>query len=1251
MPTSLHFLVNSENARTARCLASTALLRCIAVQTGDPFPVSYPDKFVPRMSLRAYAGASQFAYGAPYLTRTVRVLAFATDRELVLGEYDQADLYNAYGTNKVLTFFCRGSVYRLSFITPTTFSLQSTSNAGFAWNSLNATVPLTVLPAAQMWNWCEADVGVSTTASGVSNWEDRRNKQSMTQAATGGPTFVGAGITWTDGSNKSRPLLAFDGVAGRLLKCVGPGSSGVTALTVAAVVKMTRKAGGVQTVFSSSGWGAAAGSVQLYAAANASALQLGAWGGTWSASSSFAFADGVPFVVVVSATVNADGTLTGASYYNGTADGSTAVSAAGAVTSLHAAALELGGWSGDAQRTLNGGVSAFVAYNATLAAAERQRLEGYLAWRWLGSGAALPAAHPYRTASPIAPVTLIELTTTSPFVAVPTATDPVVLGGGSYYVELPYKISDGPRLETEFVLLSNPQNNAFLEGNTMRLMPDYRDSSYEITVMGTSRIFRELTATWTMRVKEVGVPALVVVGAIPGFTNLTNVTQTVNLSQYFSDPAGRPIQYSVIDNPQNSASIPAGTSTLTIVPMYRGISAPGYVVKVRAIGTDGRTADNTLTVTEVSAPYRITVYGGSLIQLKSLDSMYSINPYPLTLVNRVVDDLGPVTYSVVSNPNKNAYVDGNTLYIAINYRGSTAYDIIVRGSGLYGTYADLTVRVTETTGPQIYADPIPAIVGLSNDVRTVALYSYFRDSISSTPLTYAVTTNPVSSAVIASDGVTLTVTGAYRGSTYTVGVTATGSYNRYIANTVSVTEVGVAALTKSSIPSLTGLRNTAVQLALSGYFSDPLNGALTYSVVEDPEGCASIISSSKLQILPAYRNKTYTVKVRASGTYARSIDNTVSVRETAAPLFAFASFTFGTAGRTGRWGASLAEFQSAYGAQTAWVSSYFTTLRDGVQVWSVPTEGSYKLTVAGARGGGSQRYVNNGSIPGYTLGPLSAMPSAGGGGRVVSGTVALAAGDKLIFVVGQCGQDKPYMGGGGGGTFVYLNAVSSTGLLLVGGGGGGASVTGDGDPGKTTSDGGSGVWVGTYENSIVNSYITRAGGGGGTSGGGGGGGAGEVAAWSGGGGGTDTGVGGTGASAIWSQSGGGGGGGGFASSLSATNAFIGGDRGINTLNPTAPSGTHPGSDNSGGFGGFGGGGGSGCGSGGDLSRGMYDLPGGGGGGGGGYSGGGGGGAAIYYRLYGDPGGGGGSYGKAGTVTSFASAGVNNGDGYVTVQLL
>ena len=197
-------------------------------------------------------------------------------------------------------------------------------------------------------------------------------------------------------------------------------------------------------------------------------------------------------------------------------------------------------------------------------------------------------------------------------------------------------------------------------------------------------------------------------------------------------------------------------------------------------------------------------------------------------------------------------------------------------------------------------------------------------------------------------------------------------------------------------------------------------------------------------------------------------------------LYAFTSFTFTNAGATGNNGPSLAQVQSAYSG-TSWTQSTSNlNTSSGTQLWTVPKTGTYRIEVAGARGGGN-----------------------GGLGARLRGDFALTSGEVIKILVGQQGLTDTGSSqgatGGGGGTFVARN--DNTLLIAAGGGGGnghngattdasvinavytnngqnGASVVSPGGLGGTSGNGGL--------KGVANSNPENVGGGGGYSGNGGG---------------------------------------------------------------------------------------------------------------------------------------------------------------------
>ncbi|XP_078674717.1 uncharacterized protein LOC144912855 [Branchiostoma floridae x Branchiostoma belcheri] len=130
----------------------------------------------------------------------------------------------------------------------------------------------------------------------------------------------------------------------------------------------------------------------------------------------------------------------------------------------------------------------------------------------------------------------------------------------------------------------------------------------------------------------------------------------------------------------------------------------------------------------------------------------------------------------------------------------------------------------------------------------------------------------------------------------------------------------------------------------------------------------------------------------------------------------FRTAKFTTLGATGRLGPTT--LGTHYRGQD---HEHLVTLHDGIQHFTVPGTGTYKIEAAGAAAGWG---VNN-------------PKSARGRGAVLRGTFNLKQGETLKILVGQEGAENKsnYSVGGGGGTFV--TRVDNTPLIFAGGGGGG----------------------------------------------------------------------------------------------------------------------------------------------------------------------------------------------------------------------
>jgi hypothetical protein len=149
----------------------------------------------------------------------------------------------------------------------------------------------------------------------------------------------------------------------------------------------------------------------------------------------------------------------------------------------------------------------------------------------------------------------------------------------------------------------------------------------------------------------------------------------------------------------------------------------------------------------------------------------------------------------------------------------------------------------------------------------------------------------------------------------------------------------------------------------------------------------------------------------------------------ASAAYAFTTHTFTPCGQTGQSGPSQASCRSAY--STTWDESDTNfTVSGGIQIWTVPYTGLYRINAYGAAGSAG----NGGS-------------AAGGKGAQVQGDFNLVEGDKIRILVGQMGVNSGYnssdgaSGSGGGGTFVIsgLSGTSDSQVLLIAAGGGGSN--------------------------------------------------------------------------------------------------------------------------------------------------------------------------------------------------------------------
>jgi hypothetical protein len=144
----------------------------------------------------------------------------------------------------------------------------------------------------------------------------------------------------------------------------------------------------------------------------------------------------------------------------------------------------------------------------------------------------------------------------------------------------------------------------------------------------------------------------------------------------------------------------------------------------------------------------------------------------------------------------------------------------------------------------------------------------------------------------------------------------------------------------------------------------------------------------------------------------------------------FTSHVFTNCGKTGYAGPTLEQCVSAYAGASVLDPLMAYSVVSGIQAWTVPETGVYRITATGAKGGSSR----------------------GGNGASISGEFQLTQGEVLKLLVGQMGQYSSSTGGGGGASFV-VKGDNVPLLVAAGGGGGNTAYSGGPGQGSLSSNG------------------------------------------------------------------------------------------------------------------------------------------------------------------------------------------------------
>jgi len=317
------------------------------------------------------------------------------------------------------------------------------------------------------------------------------------------------------------------------------------------------------------------------------------------------------------------------------------------------------------------------------------------------------------------------------------------------------------------------------------------------------------------------------VGAIPAETVTEGATGTVDVSSFFSDPDGDPLNYLVATSDANVVTATVSGNTVTIT----GIGDGTGTVTVTARDPRGLEAEQELWVTVEAVNHPPETRGTIAARTVDVGGMATVNvssyfndPDGNTLGYRAATSDGSVATVATS---------GAVVTISGVAKGAATITVAARDPG--GLEATQTISVTVPNRSPETRGAIPAQTVGAGATATVDIASHFDDP-DGDALGYTATSSDPNTATASASGAAVTITGVADGiAMVTVTARDPDGLEATQQISVSVGRTNQAPVTTNTIPAQVVSVGASRGIRLFEFFGDPDGDALGYAVSSSDE--------------------------------------------------------------------------------------------------------------------------------------------------------------------------------------------------------------------------------------------------------------------------------------------------------------------------------------------------------------------------------------------------------------------------------